>query len=143
MEDKPGSFIIPNIFWQISIENSEKIYVDKLNATRSPWLDARDTIRDSEETVKSLVLCKVRKAGGFCIGSLSNKEAYFFSNRASLNFGDGSTITTYGIGYLENSIVKITWFNSELEAVQFEERNVEQCRETLIFRNIPVISSQA
>lgn len=143
MEDEKQTTnkITPSVFWYITIKKSKKVYIDHGNAPSSPWLYAKSSIQELNESVDSLSLCKSRPEGAFCVGSFTDKEAYFFSNKATLNFGDTTTTITYGIGYLENDIVKITWFNKELEAIQFEERNVEQCRETLIFRNTQVSSS--
>ena len=140
-KEQANSRILPAVFWYITVKDNEKVYVDQENAPSSPWLHAKSEMQELNESISSLSLCKSRSEGSFCVGSFADKEAYFFSNRATINFGDTTTTITYGIGFLENDIVKITWFNSELEAIQFEERNVEQCRETLIFRNTQVNSS--
>ena len=63
-------------------------------------------------------------------------EGYFFTKRISAAVGNPDhSGENYGIGYLENQKVYITWFNDRVQALESEVRNQEDCGFGLIINN--------
>jgi hypothetical protein len=116
------------VFWSVNLE-SEKTWFDKQNLDGAEWLKLQDVVHSGAENITSMALWIHHKQPTDYITSISvgeGKDGYFFAKKASMTFGENSSNDLYGVGYLDGNNVKITWYNSQLEAMMFEERTVEQ-----------------
>ena len=136
-----------NIFWSANLK-SEKTWFDKLNQDGAEWFKLSEAVESGEEEIQSMSLWVHKKFPHSHITSVpigQDKDGYFFGKRASITFGDGNAQEFIGAGYLENDIVKITWYNNLLEAIMFEERSPQDCGFSLIRcknKNTTATSSQ-
>jgi hypothetical protein len=136
-----------NIFWSANLK-SEKTWFDKLNQDGAEWFKLSEAVESGEEEIQSMALWVHKKFPHSHITSVpigQDKDGYFFGKRASIAFGDGNAQEFIGAGYLENDIVKITWYNNLLEAIMFEERSPQDCGFSLIRcknKNTTATSSQ-
>ena len=140
-----------NCFWcaYIGPKNAYTTWFDKENSDEAEWFKLMKSVESGESEMIGISLFGQRKLPTqhyFSIPVAFDKDGYFFAKRASITFGDGSSSEQIGAGYLENDIVKITWYNMQLEAMMFEERKPEDCGFSLIRcknKNTTATSSQA
>lgn len=124
-------------------------WFDKENAEEAEWFKLARSVESGESEMIGMSLFAQRKIPAqhfFSVPVGFEKDGYFFAKRTSITFGDNSSADQIGAGYLENDVVKITWYNSQLEAIMFEERKPEDCGFSLIRcknKNTTATSSQA
>ena len=130
--------ISPNIDvgWIVNLSDGRRLYdwSYETESGQNSWFELTDLISsDSELSIVSMSLYNKPNFGPnseFAGAGVpkTNAEGYFFSKRVSAAVGDPAhSGENYGVGYLENGKVHITWFNDRVQALESEVRNQQDC----------------
>lgn len=127
-----------DLFWGIKFRDGTHVLEDVPEAGGvSNWFVLQENLDKSKEPV----LIKLFKKTGpennanKSVGVGNGKPTeFFYSKRSSITLGDGSSKENIGIGYHDSTSGKvlISWFDSDLNLVEKEERDIEKCRSIMI-----------
>jgi hypothetical protein len=136
------------VFWGIKFNDGSHALEDvKTAGEKSEWFCIQDLVNKEKYPV-FLKLFKRTGQGNkdyksVCVGN-GTAKSFFFSKRASLILGEDSSKENYGIGYhdSESRKVLISWYDSNLNLVEKEEREAYICQDILIPKITTVSSYQ-
>jgi len=130
--------------WRVSLSDGRVLYDwDKYTDDGTPsWFELTSLIRDNPDLkIRSMQLFNLpnfSESGEFAGAGVpvDNAEGYFFTKRMSAIMGETHySGENFGVGYLKNKKVYITWFNQRVQALESEVRNEESCGFGLIINN--------
>ena len=133
-----------DIGWKVTLSSGDIFYDwDRDTDSGTPsWFILSDYIKNNAgDRIVSMQLfyqTNFSEEGDFAGVSFEsdNSEGYFYTKRVSAIMGDKNCSgENYGIGYLKDGKVYITWFNNRVQALESEVRNQEDCGFGLILNN--------
>ena len=122
--------------WIATLNNGNKFYDwdYETESGKNSWLELSDHLLENETLfIVSLQLYNKKNfssSGDFAGVTISspNNEGFFFCKRMSSVLGSKKfSGNNYGIGYLLENKVHITWFNEKVQAIESEIREKEAC----------------
>lgn len=128
-----------DIFWGILFDNGS-IALDQTPAPgdTSEWFKVQsEADQNNLKAVEIKLFAKDKtKPGAYKKISIDSNgsENFFFSKKFIINLGEKDGHQAFGIGYYckTSNLVKISWFDTDLNLIETEQRNIEKCADLLI-----------
>ena len=137
-----------NIFWGIKFTDGTHVLEEPpAIGQNSNWFKVQETLDESKKPVLIKIFKKdPNSSSGYKNVSAGNGKptVVFYSKRSSITLGDSSSKEEIGIGYHDSDTEKvlISWFDSDLNLMEKEERDIERCRSIMIPKSTTAYSYQ-